>query len=314
MRAALITRFGWGPSIEQVPVPVAGPGELLIRVKAAVVSHLDATVATGTFPVRPNLPYIPGVEGAGTVVDTSGVDGFHQDQKVRLYGAGLGLRRPGTLAEFVSVPASAVLPVPDGVDAAAAAAVGAPALTALAALDIAGLEAGARLGVTGATGAVGSLAVLFAAKRGIATVAMVRDAGRAREWLPSGIECVALDEVGNSPPGAPLDAIIDTVGGPEMTGRAGWIRPGGRLVLVGYTAGTEVKLDLPSFLAADVTLLPVNMMRRSAGAKERLVGVLDQMRDGSLSVSTELLAQSELGGVFDRLSRGGNRGRLVVTF
>ena len=67
MRAALVREFGKPLSIEEVPVPSPGSGELLIRVVASGVCHTDLHAADGDWPVKPSLPFIPGHEGTGTV-------------------------------------------------------------------------------------------------------------------------------------------------------------------------------------------------------------------------------------------------------
>ena len=67
MRAAVVREFGQPLSIEEVPVPTPGPGEVLVRIVASGVCHTDLHAANGDWPVKPSLPFIPGHEGAGVV-------------------------------------------------------------------------------------------------------------------------------------------------------------------------------------------------------------------------------------------------------
>src|SRR3569833_4615776 len=67
MRAAVVRAFGEPLTIEEMPVPRPGPGQILVRVAACGVCHTDLHAANGDWPVKPRLPFVPGHEGAGTV-------------------------------------------------------------------------------------------------------------------------------------------------------------------------------------------------------------------------------------------------------
>ncbi len=70
MRAARLHSFGQAPVVDDVDVPAREPGQTLVRIDAAALGHLDMTVASGNFDVRPRLPHIGGTDGAGTVVES----------------------------------------------------------------------------------------------------------------------------------------------------------------------------------------------------------------------------------------------------
>lgn len=318
MRALRIHAWGERPRLEELPTPLPGPGEVLVATFASVVSHLDVTVSTGEFPVQPDLPYIPGVEGAGRVVVLGdGVEGaaVPVGGVTRLYGSGLGTRRPGCWAEFVTVPAKSLRPVPNGLSPVTAAAIGSSGLTAWSALfSVGDFNAAMRVGVTGATGAVGSLVLAFALAAGAqAPVGFVRSMERVGS-IPDGVEVLPLDGGAESPSGSALDLLVDTIGGSGLSERIGWIRPGGALVLVGYTAGTQVTVDLPTLLSSDVRVLPVNMMRRSQGTAGIEADILAQAVAGEVTVATEPVSAGEVVAALDRLSEGRVQGRLVVVW
>ncbi len=310
MTALRVHAFGEPPRLDRVPVPEPGPEDVLVEMVAGVVSHHDLSVAGGKLPLRPRLPYVPGLEGAGNVVRAgSEVDAgrIAVGMPVRVFGGGLGSSRPGTWAEYVAVTARATTPVPEAMDLPLAAASGSVAATAWAAvIDLGGLQAGERLGVTGASGAVGSLALQLAGLHGVVgAVAWVRSPEKAR-FLPADVETAA--------PGDPVesvDLLVDTVGGPLLTAHLRSVKPGGRAVLVGYTAGTEACLSLPDLLAADVSLLPLNMMRRRLpkGLEASLVG---DVAEGRLRLAIETVRPADVGEAIARLARGTTSGRVVL--
>ena len=157
MRAARIVDWGAAPVVEEVPDPLLERGDTLIRVAAACLSHLDRTVASGTFFRAPAMPYTPGESCAGVVVAS---DHFEPGTRVWTRGAGLGVVRDGACAELVATRTAAVRPCPEGVDLDIAGCFFSPATTAQVAVhEVGALQAGERVAVIGAGGAVGSLAV-----------------------------------------------------------------------------------------------------------------------------------------------------------
>ena len=293
MRALRVHELGSPPRLDDVPVPAPGDEEVRVRLEASVIGHHDLGVAAGVLPVFQPLPYVPGLEGAGRADD-----GTH----VRVFGGGLGSTRQGTWAEYVVAPRAAVTPVPDGMPAALAAACGSSANTAWAALnDLGAIRDGESVGVTGATGAVGSLVAQLAGDRRI--VAWTR----TPERVPGRAEVLHDDQ----DPEEPVDLLIDTVGGPLLPRRLRSVRPGGRAVLVGYTAGEQVELDLPALMHGDVALLPLNMRRRRVppGVTAHL---LDDVAAGRLTVDTDVVSLDGLTDGIARLRAGAARGRLVL--
>ena len=310
MTAARVHRFGAAPQLDRLPLPEVGEGEVLVKMAASVVSHHDLTVAGGRFAVRPVLPYTPGLEGAGTVVKVgAGVDPrVVLGSLVRLYGGGLGASRPGTWAEYVAAPEKVVVEVPPSMDAEVAAACGSVALTAWVALfEVGAMQRAERVGVAGASGAVGSLVVQLALRHGAeGVVALVREKERGA-GLPPEVEVVVGDEGIE----APVDLLVDTVGGPRLASRVRMVEPGGRIAYLGYTAGQEACFTLPNLLARDVRLLPVNMMRRRPprDLEGRLIG---QFANGELEVATVGVEARRLATAVEQLGAGRARGRVVI--
>ena len=301
MTALRLHAPGAAPRAEEILVPRPGGGEALVRMTASVVGHHDLGVVAGTLPHAPP-PFTPGLEGAGVVAALGeGVDDpkLAVGTPVRVVTRG---RAEGTWAEYAIAPARALVPLPDGLDPAVAAACGTVSAAAWAALERAGLEEGESLGVTGATGAVGSLVVQLARRRGATRVVAWT---RAPEALPVGVE-VAADG-----PSEPVDALVDTVGGELLLRRLHAVRPGGRAVLVGYTAGERVTIELPELMVTDVALLPLNMMRFRV-PREVAVELLDEVAAGRLTLATDVVGLDGLDAAIERLRTGRAAGRVVL--
>lgn len=280
MRALQLQAWGEAPSLIEVPYPTRDPRSSLIRMEAATVGHLDATIASGEFSVHPDLPYIPGVEGAGVVVES---DHWPAGSRVIVRGAGVGIVRDGTWCEIAHVPDDALMASPAGMEPSLSACFFVPVTTAFVAVhDVCGVTADSVVQVTGASGAVGSLAVQLALEAGCQVVAVTRDPGR---WNGSQSErlivCAPEDDV-VALLGRPTDYLIDTVAGPGLAGRLGSVAPGGRCALVGYAAGSRITMDVPNLILGDVDLAPVNMLRREERARQIAPALAARLITGDL--------------------------------
>ena len=307
MKAVRIRSWNQPPSIVETPEPVRVARRSIVRMAAATVGHIDRTVWSGRFLAHPPLPYIPGVEAAGVVVDS---ERFAAGQRVWLRGGGLGTVIDGTWCELIDAPDEALGLLPDDVPMALGSAFFSPCTSAWTALhDVAKLQPGERLLVTGATGAVGSLTVQLALELGAKVTALT---SRTAE-LPAGVARIVVEGV---PPagfdGLAVDALIDTVGGPLLAAALPAVVAGGRAVLVGYTAGNELTLNLAHFLQRDVSLLPLNMFRREASGRARAPELLARLADGRLRLEVKEFALADAAEALEWIARRGHRGRAVL--
>lgn len=308
-------------ALDRVPVPTPRSGETLVRIDAAAVTHLDLTVATGDFAHVPDLPYVGGVEGAGTALVSSTTA---PGTRVVVKGGGVGLTRPGTWAEYVAVPDEVLIPVPQALPIELAASFLTPAATAHVALTTV-----ARLGdwprvateraqdevvvVAGAAGAVGSLAVQLAGAAGATVIGLVGSADRAAA-VPACAEVLTADDrdgVARLTRERTATLLVDTVGGPDLLPRSRWVRSGGRAVVIGYLAGTRVDVDLPHWLAANVALLPVSMLDAGALVRACAPVLAGQLLAGNLTLATETFPLADPARAIARL-RAGRSGRVVL--
>ncbi|MGJ7569137.1 quinone oxidoreductase family protein [Variovorax sp. RB2P76] len=290
MKAVRIHGFDAVPVLEDVADPVARPGRTLVRMEAATVGHIDRTVWRGSFLRHPPLPYTPGVEAAGVVI----ASGRHATgQRVWLRGSGLGTLFDGTWSELIDAPDEALGVLPDDVPMPLGAAFFSPCTSAWVALhEVAKLQAGEQVLVTGASGAVGSLVMQLA-----------RDAG---------CTATAVDPNAEPPAAASADLLIDTVGGDVLAKVLPAVRAGGRAVLVGYTAGPTLQLDISHFLQRDVALLPLNMFRREAAGRAAAPELLARLADGRLRLAVQPFALADAARALDWIAQRGHRGRAVL--
>jgi NADPH:quinone reductase-like Zn-dependent oxidoreductase len=219
--------------------PVPGAGEVLVEVAAAPITPLDLLCASGTsyFGV-PATPYVPGVQGVGTVGGRS-----------VWFPTTAGMRPgDGSMAAVVAVPEADLVPLPDGVDPVPLAALGLSAVAAHMALTWrGGLAEGEQVVVLGAGGVVGQAAVQLARAAGARrVVAAARSAaGRLRAEEAGADAVVALDGSDVDVLAArfadaldgPADLVLDPLFGVPAAAAAASLRAGGRLVNLGGAAG-----------------------------------------------------------------------------
>ena len=191
MKAMRIHAFGTPPQLNDLAVPASAPGHTLLDVHAASVGHIDRSVMSGRFLSAPPLPYVPGVEAAGVVLDS---ETFEKGQRVWVRGHGLGLMRDGTWCERMAAPDAVIGVLPDSVPMTLGATFFSPCTSAWVALfQVGQLTRRERVMITGATGAVGSIAVQLALEAG-ATVGCVVADEEAAARLPEGVQTVFADK------------------------------------------------------------------------------------------------------------------------
>lgn len=290
MKAVRIHGFDAVPVLEEIAEPIAQPGRTIVRMEAATVGHIDRTVWRGSFLRHPPLPYTPGVEAAGVVVASGR---FQVGQRVWLRGSGLGTLFDGTWCELIDAPDEALGLLPDDVPMTLGAAFFSPTTSAWVALhEVAKLQAGEHVLVTGASGAVGSLVMQLARDAGCVAIAVAADA--------------------QPPEAGSADLLVDTVGGDVLARTLPAVRPGGRAVLVGYTAGPTLSLDIAHFLQRDVSLLPLNMFRREAEGRAAVPELLARLADGRLHLEVRPFALADAAVALDWITQRGHRGRAVL--
>ncbi|HEV7977647.1 quinone oxidoreductase family protein [Amycolatopsis sp.] len=313
MRAARLHSYGQAPIIDEIETPTPVGGQTLVRIDAAALGHLDMTVASGTFNVRPPLPHIGGTDGAGTVVES---DTFEPGTKVLVRGGGIGLFKAGCWAEYLVAADKVFTPFDSALDPHVAATFFLPSTTGFVTVnDVAQVVPGERVVVSGASGAVGSMAAQFALLAGASEVIGVVPREDQAALVPSGVRAV----VGRGPELAAAlgaepvaEVLIDTLGGDALPPLLERVAPGGRAVLVGYTLGTELRIDLPNWLLSDVAVLPVNMMRRTERQAQLAPQLIDRLVAGEVSLAVQRFPLDDIADALRLMRDGKVTGRAVV--
>jgi zinc-binding alcohol dehydrogenase/oxidoreductase len=323
MKAVRIHEDG-GPEVlrlDEVEDPVAGPGEVLIRLKAASLNHLDVWLRQG-LPSVPK-PRILGADGAGVVEALGdGVDGFELGQRVVLNpglrnGAEIvGEHRDGTHAELIAIPRENVHPIPEELSFEEAAAFPLVYETAYRMLVTrAGLREGEWVLVWGIGSGVGSAAFLIAKALGAKVVVTSSDDGkleRARE--------LGADETVNHESGDVVSVVKEaTEGGAhvvvEHVGEATWktslqvARTGGRIAVCGATSGPNPPANLHRIFWKQLSILGSTM-----GTAEDFAGVYELVASGRVKPLVDrVFPLEEASEAHRHLESGKQFGKVVLT-
>jgi NADPH2:quinone reductase len=263
MRAIVCDRLG-DPSvlkIEERPIPQPGPGDVVVRVGAAAVNFPDVLTVSGEYQHKPELPFVPGMEGAGTV---HAVGAERQDWKVGdkvIFGI-----RPGAFAQFVTVPRKGhLLRLPEGWSFAEGAGFRVAATTAYHSLvHRAALRQGEVALIHGAAGGVGLAAVQLAKHLGARVIATGGDDARLAIVKQHGAHEVVnyrtsdfVAAVKELTGGKGADVVYDPVGGEVLEKSVRAAGYGARLLVVGFTSGGPSKLMSNHVLIKGLSILGV---------------------------------------------------------
>ena len=324
MKAWQITRNGDPVDVlelAEVPTPVPGPGQLLVRVLAAVANFPDVLMCQGAYQVRPPLPFTPGAELCGEVVE-AGPDapGFAPGDRV----IGPAALPFGGFAEYALMPAASVMPAPAALDDAEAAPFHMTYQTGWFGLHRrAKLQAGETLLVHAAAGGVGSGAVQLGKAAGARVIGVVGGPEKARLARQLGADVVVdrytddfvavVKEVTN---GKGADVVYDPVGGDAFRRSTKCIAFEGRIVVVGFASG-----DVPSAALNHALVKNYDILGLHWGLYERVkpAVVLEcQAELTRLAVAgvirpliTERLPLADVPDALRRLGAGTTAGRIV---
>ncbi|WP_406633402.1 zinc-binding dehydrogenase [Amycolatopsis sp. WGS_07] len=308
-----------GVRVAEVPVPRPGPGEVLVRLKAAGLNHRDLFIVDSRDPAAPAT--VLGSDGAGVVVAGAAEVGaevvinpsldWAEPDAVPEVPAILGVPTNGTLAEYVVVPAGNVVPKPEHLSWTEAAALPLAALTAYRALFTrGGLVAGEHVLLPG----IGSGVATFALSMAKAVGATVSVTSRSAEKLARARELGADRAISSSGDwaaelGAPVDLVVDSIGSATFDACLSVLRSGGRMVTLGATTGPDVELSLRNLFFRQISLLGTSM--GSAREFSRMVELVAEHRVQPVVHHVYDLADGPR--ALAELASGDQFGKLVVT-
>jgi len=308
-------------SLDDVPDPAPVPGEVLIRLRAASLNHLDIWLRRG-LPSVPK-PRILGADGAGVVEALGeGVDGFAEGDRVVLNpglddGAHIvGEHMDGTHAELISIPAGYVHPIPDGLSFEEAAAFPLVFATAYRMLATrAGLQEGEWVLVWGIGAGVATASLEIAKALGgkvLATSTSDEKLERARELGADAVVRTDADVVAAAREvsgGKGADIVVEHIGEATWKSSLQAVRPGGRITVCGATSGPNPPAMLHRIFWKQLSILGSTM-----GTREDFAAVLDLVATGRVTpIVDRTFPLAEAAAAHEYLEGGHQVGKVVLT-
>lgn len=314
---------GSGPAealrIAERPDPVAGPGQVLIRVRAAGVNRPDLLQRTGAYPPPPGASDVLGLEIAGEIEAVGeGVTRWTVGDRV------CALLGGGGYAELAVVDARHVLPIPEGLDFVQAAVLPETVFTVFANVFEGGaLKAGETLLIHGATSGIGVTAIQMAKAAGARVIATSRGADKTAAAKALGAD-ISLDaksedleaqirEAGGA------DVVLDMVGRDYAALNLNSLNAGGRWVVIASLTGPKVEMDLQRIMLKRLTLTGSTLRSRPADEKARLTAAVEAtawpwIASGKVKPPVQaVFALEQAADAHAELEAGGHIGKIVLS-
>lgn len=336
MKAAVVNEFNKNLEVKQVDIPKPGHGEILVKMEACGVCHTDLHAAQGDWPVKPNLPVIPGHEGVGLVDKVGdGVTSLKVGDRVgipwlfkacgecefclsgqetlchdQLNG---GYSVNGAFAEYCVAPADYVARIPDGVDPVEIAPILCAGVTTYKAFKISGAKAGDWVAVYG-IGGLGHVALQYAKALGYKAIAVdIQD-----DKLELAKE-LGADITINGRNVDPAEEIKKQVGGVQAAISVAVtksafeqayhsVKRGGSVVLVGLP---NDEIPIPIF---DTVLNGVSVKGSIVGTRKDMQEALQFAADGKVRAIVSTAKLDDINEVFEKMEKGQINGRVVLEF
>ncbi|MFT3776394.1 MAG: alcohol dehydrogenase AdhP [Minicystis sp.] len=333
MKAAVVRKFGEPLSIEEVPVPVPADGQILVKIVASGVCHTDLHAASGDWPVKPTLPFVPGHEGVGHVVALgAGVTSLKEGDRVGvpwLHSAcgacdacitgwetlcpaqkNTGYSVNGGFAEYVVAPAAYVGKIPDALSFADAAPILCAGVTTYKGLKETETKPGQWVVISG-IGGLGHVAVQYARAMGMHVAAV--DIGEEKLALAQSLGADLVLDARHDPAaevqrliGGAHGALVTAVSPAAFRQAIDMLRSGGTCALVGLPPGD---FAVPIF---DVVLKRLTIRGSIVGTRMDLKEALALAGEGKVRATIERRPMSAINEIFGRMKEGHINGRVVL--
>jgi propanol-preferring alcohol dehydrogenase len=335
MRAAMAHRLGAALTIEDLPIPSPGPGEVLVKIRASGVCHTDLHAVQGDWPVKPVLPFIPGHEGAGIVAETgAGVNHLRAGDAVgiawlhdacgrceycisgwetlceRQRNSGYSVN--GTFGEYAIASAAYVARLPSGCDFVGLAPILCAGVTSYKGIRETQARPGEWIVISG-IGGLGHLAIQYAQAMGLHVAAIDVSESKLSLARSLGAEIVvnandigALEDIRRGTGGGAQGVLVTAVSPSAFTQALGMVRRKGTICLVGLPPG---EFATPIF---DVVLKRITLRGSIVGNRQDLAEAIDMAAYGKVQAMVEPYPLSQVNVVLDRLRVGGIEGRAVL--
>ena len=335
MKAAVVRQFKMPLSIEEIPVPEVGPGQILVKIEASGVCHTDLHAADGDWPVKPTPPFIPGHEGVGTVAAVgAGVTAVKEGDRVgvpwlhtacghcRHCLAGwetlcdaqknTGYSVNGGFAEYVLADPNYVGHLPKGLDWIAAAPILCAGVTVYKGLKETDARPGDTVVISG-IGGLGHVAVQYATAMGLKVIAV--DIADDKLALARDMGAAAVINAKTTDPVAEVKALCGGAQGVLVTAVSphafkqalGMLAKRGTMVLVGLPPGS-FELDI-----FETVLMRKTIRGSIVGTRLDLGECLQFAGDGKVRVHASVEPIENINDIFNRMRNGKIDGRVVMT-
>jgi propanol-preferring alcohol dehydrogenase len=337
MKAAVVRAFGQPLVIEDVPVPVPGRGEILVKVKACGVCHTDLHAASGDWPAKPQPPFIPGHEAAGVVAalgpdvtdfrlgDAVGVAWLH-DACMRCeycetgwetlceHQHNTGYSVNGGFAEYVVASAAFAARLPANVDFAAVAPILCAGVTTYKGLKETDTRPGEWVVISG-IGGLGQVAIQYAKAMGLKVVALdiaedklklARDSGA--EHAVNALSADAVESVLRATGGGAHGILVTAVSTAAFAQALKMVRRKGTISLVGLPPG---EFPTPIF---DVVLKRITVRGSIVGTRRDLDEAIAFAAEGKVRAEITKAPLADINAIFERMKAGKIEGRMVLDF
>jgi alcohol dehydrogenase, propanol-preferring len=335
MQAAVVHEFGTPLKIEDVPIPIPGPGEVLVKIIATGVCHTDLHAADGDWPVKPSPPFIPGHEGAGVVVALGpGVTNLKEGDPVGIawlhdacgacefcetgwetlcesqHDSGYSVN--GTFAEYAIGSAAYVARLPDNPDFAALAPILCAGVTTYKGIKETEARPGQWIAISG-IGGLGHVAIQYAKAMGLHVAAL--DVGDEKLALASSLGADvtvnarskdAAAQVIKYTGGGAHGVLVTAVSPPAFAQAIGMVRRKGTVAMVGLPPG---EFATPIF---DVVLKRITLRGSIVGTRKDLAEAVQFAAEGKVRTHIHKARLEDINSVFADLKEGKVDGRIVL--
>ena len=335
MRAAVVRAFGQPLEIEERPIPVPGPGEVLVEVVACGVCHTDLHAARGDWPVKPKPPFVPGHETAGRVAALgAGVDDFKVGDAVgiawlhdacgkceycitgwetlcsRQHDSGYSV--DGGFAQYAIASAAYAAHLPEDVDFAHIAPILCAGVTTYKGLKQTEARPGEWVAISG-LGGLGHVAVQYAKAMGLNVVgldvtseklALARSVGA--DATVNALDPSAAAQVIEATKGGAHGVLVTAVSPPAFAQALQYVRSKGTVALVGLPPGS---FATPIF---DVVLKAITIRGSIVGTRKDLAEAIDLATRGKVRADIHLAPLDAINAIFADLEAGKIDGRMVL--
>ncbi len=318
MKAIQVHQFGSAEVMqyEEMTEPTPGTGQLKIEVKAIGVNPVDTYIRSGTYPIKPQLPYTPGKDAAGVIVETGqGADGFNVGDRVYICGC-----ISGCYAEFLICEVSQAYMLPENISYSAGAALGIPYSTAYFALNFrAQAVPGETILIHGASGSVGLAALQMAKSQGLKVIGTAGSQKGLAMLKRQEIFAVLnhnedgyLTAIEDLTDGAGVNIILEMLANINLNNDLDLLSPSGRVVVIGSRGPIEI--DPRKTMGKNSSILGMSLFNSSQEELDQIhaalyAGLSDGRYDPLIACELPL---KEARKAHELVLQGGEPGKIIL--